>query len=139
VVQGLVVGPLVRRWGERRVLLAGLACGAVGFCAYGLAPTGVLFLAAVPVVALWGLASPAAQGIMTRQVGTSQYGELQGATGAVMGVATMIGPSMFATTFAHFIGEGAGLHLPGAAFLLAGLLLAVALLLASGVTSRSPS
>jgi DHA1 family tetracycline resistance protein-like MFS transporter len=139
VVQGLVVGPLVRRWGERRVLLAGLACGAVGFCAYGLAPTGALFLAAVPVVALWGLASPAAQGIMTRQVGTSQYGELQGATGAVMGVATMIGPSMFATTFAHFIGEGAGLHLPGAAFLLAGLLLAVALLLASGVTSRSPS
>jgi DHA1 family tetracycline resistance protein-like MFS transporter len=139
VVQGLVVGPLVRRWGERRVLLAGLACGAVGFCAYGLAPTGALFLASVPVVALWGLASPAAQGIMTRQVGTSQYGELQGATGAVMGVATMIGPSMFATTFAHFIGEGAGLHLPGAAFLLAGLLLAVALLLASGVTSRSPS
>jgi DHA1 family tetracycline resistance protein-like MFS transporter len=139
VVQGLVVGPLVRRWGERRVLLAGLACGAVGFCAYGLAPTGALFLAAVPVVALWGLASPAAQGIMTRQVGNSQYGELQGATGAVMGVATMIGPSMFATTFAHFIGEGAGLHLPGAAFLLAGLLLAVALLLASGVTSRSPS
>jgi DHA1 family tetracycline resistance protein-like MFS transporter len=139
VVQGLVIGPLVRRWGERRVLLAGLACGALGFCAYGLAPTGALFLAAVPVVSLWGLASPAAQGIMSRQVASSQYGELQGATGAVMGMATMIGPTMFATTFAYFIGEGSRLHVPGAAFLLAGFLLAAALLLASGVTSRSQS
>jgi DHA1 family tetracycline resistance protein-like MFS transporter len=138
-VQGLIVGPLVRRWGERVVLLTGLACGALGFCAYGLAPTGALFLAAVPVVSMWGLASPAAQGIMTRQVGASQYGELQGATGAVMGVATMIGPTMFATTFAHFIGEGTRFHLPGAAFLLAALLLATACMLAAGVTSRGPA
>jgi len=119
------------------VLLTGLACGALGFCAYGLAPTGLLFLAAVPVVSMWGLASPAAQGIMTRQVGASQYGELQGATGAVMGVATMIGPSMFATTFAHFIGDGTRHQLPGAAFLLAALLLAAALMLAATVTSRN--
>jgi DHA1 family tetracycline resistance protein-like MFS transporter len=139
IVQGLIVGPLVRHWGERRVLLTGLVCGALGFCAYGLAPTGALFLAAVPVVSLWGLASPAAQGIMTRQVGASQYGELQGATGAVMGVATMIGPSMFAATFAYFIGEGTRLQLPGAAFLLASVLLAIALLLAAGVTSGSRS
>ncbi len=135
LVQGLVVGPLVRRWGERMVLLMGLACGAIGFCAYGLAPTGWLFLAAVPVVSMWGLASPAAQGIMTRQVGASQYGELQGATGAVMGVATMIGPTMFAATFAHFIGEQTRFQLPGAAFLLAAVLLAAAMLLAAAVTA----
>jgi DHA1 family tetracycline resistance protein-like MFS transporter len=137
LVQGLVVGPLVRRWGERRVLLAGLACGAAGFLAYGLAPTGTLFLAAVPVVALWGLASPAAQGIMTRLVSPNQYGELQGANGAVMGVATMIGPSMFAATFAWFIGDGARLHVPGAAFLLAALLLAAGAALAANVTAEA--
>src|SRR5512135_3240964 len=57
VVQGTLIGPAVRRLGERRVLLTGLACGAIGFFAYGLAPTGLLFLAAVPIVALWGLAS----------------------------------------------------------------------------------
>jgi DHA1 family tetracycline resistance protein-like MFS transporter len=138
-VQGLVVGPAVRRCGERRVLLAGLACGAIGFGAYGLAPTGALFLAAVPVVALWGLASPAAQGIMARLVGASQYGELQGANGAVMGVATMIGPSLFAATFAHFIGAGARLHVPGAAFLLAALLLAAGMALAARVTAKVPA
>lgn len=135
LVQGVVVGPLVRRFGDRRVLLAGLMCGTVGFCAYGLAPTGVLFLVAVPVVALWGLASPTAQGLMSQQVGASQYGELQGAAGAVMGVAMMIGPALFATTFAYFIGAGAPLHLPGAAYLLSALLLAAAAVLAARVTA----
>jgi DHA1 family tetracycline resistance protein-like MFS transporter len=117
------------------VLLAGLLCGAIGFCAYGLAPTGLLFIAAVPVVALWGLASPTVQGIMSRQVDASQYGELQGAAGAVMGVATMIGPALFAATFAWFIGTGAPVHLPGAAYLLAALMLAAATALAARVTA----
>jgi MFS transporter, DHA1 family, tetracycline resistance protein len=135
LVQGVVVGPAVRRFGERRVLLAGLLCGTIGFCAYGLAPTGLLFLAAVPVVALWGLASPTVQGIMSRQVDATQYGELQGAAGAVMGVATMIGPALFTATFAWFIGDGAPLHLPGAAYLLSALLLAAAAVLAARVTA----
>jgi len=135
LVQGVVVGPLARRLGDRRVLILGLLCGNVGFLAYGLAPTGLLFLAAVPVVALWGLASPTTQSLMSQQVDASRYGELQGASGAVMGVATMIGPALFATTFAWFIGAGAPLHLPGAAYLLASLLLAAATLLAMRVTA----
>jgi DHA1 family tetracycline resistance protein-like MFS transporter len=135
LVQGVMVGPMVRRFGDRPVLLAGLLFGAAGFCAYGLAPTGVLFLAAVPVVAMWGLASPTAQGLMSQQVGASQYGELQGAAGAVMGVATMFGPTLFAATFAWFIGADAPVHLPGAAYLLSALLLAAAAALAARVTS----
>jgi DHA1 family tetracycline resistance protein-like MFS transporter len=136
VVQGGLVGPLVRRFGERRVLLAGLAAGTAGFAVYALAPTGLVFLAGVPVVALWGLASPAAQGLMTRRVGAGEQGELQGANGSVLGIATMIGPGLFAGTFAWFIGDGARLHVPGAAFLLASLLLAAGALLAARVTAR---
>ena len=136
IVQGAVVGPAVRRFGERPVLLTGLACGAIGFFAYGLAPTGVLFLAAVPVVALWGLASPAAQGLMTRHIGPSEQGALQGATGAVMGIATMIGPWLFAATFAYFIGAGTRWHQPGAAFMLAAVLLAMGAVVAARTTAR---
>ena len=43
VVQGAGVGPIVKRLGERRALLLGLACGAFGFFIYGAAPTGPLF------------------------------------------------------------------------------------------------
>ena len=137
VVQGTLVGPLTRRHGERRVLIAGLLAGAVGFAAYGLAPTGLLFMCAVPVVALWGLASPAAQAIMSRRLGPSEQGALQGASGSIMGVAMMIGPGLFSATFAYFIGDGARLHIPGAAYLLAASMLAAGALLAARVTARS--
>jgi len=136
IVQGAVVGPAVRRLGERRVLLVGLTCGAIGFFAYGLAPTGLLFIAAVPVVALWGLASPAAQGLMTRHIGPTEQGALQGAAGSVMGIATMIGPWLFASTFAYFIGEGTRWHQPGAAFMLAALLLALGAVVAARATAQ---
>jgi MFS transporter, DHA1 family, tetracycline resistance protein len=137
VVQGTLVAPLVSRFGERRILIAGLLLGAVGFALYGIAPTGALFVAAVPVVALWGLASPAAQALMSRRVGPSEQGQLQGANGSVMGIALMIGPAMFAATFAYFIGEGASVHLPGAAYLLAASLLLMGAVLAARVTVRS--
>jgi DHA1 family tetracycline resistance protein-like MFS transporter len=134
VVQGTLVGPLTRRFGERRVLIAGLVAGAVGFTTYGLARTGFVFMCAVPVVALWGLASPSAQALMSQRIGPSEQGALQGAIGSIMGVATMIGPGLFAATFAWFIGDGARLHLPGAAYLLAASLLAAGALLAAHVT-----
>ena len=136
LVQGGLVGPAVRRLGERRVLLTGLTFGALGFLVYGLAPTGALFLAAVPVVALWGLASPAAQGLMTRHVGPNEQGALQGAAGSIMGVATMIGPSLFAGTFAYFISEGTRWHAPGAAFVLAAALLALGAVVAARITAK---
>ena len=137
VVQGTLVAPLVRRFGERRILITGLLLGAVGFAMYGVAPTGTLFVAAVPVVALWGLASPAAQALMSRRIGPSEQGQLQGANGSVMGIATMNGPAMFAATFAYFIGAGASVHLPGAAYLLAAALLLLGAALAARVTARS--
>jgi len=136
IVQGALVGPAVRRLGERRVLLTGLACGAIGFFGYGIAPNGALFLAAVPIVALWGLASPAAQGIMTRHVGASEQGELQGATGSLMGIAALIGPWLFASTFAYFISAGVRWHAPGAAFVLAAALLALGAVVAARATAR---
>jgi DHA1 family tetracycline resistance protein-like MFS transporter len=134
VVQGALVGPFVRRFGERRVLLAGLFAGAAGFLVYALAPSGAIFLAGIPFVALWGLAGPSAQGLLTRHTGPSAQGELQGAMGSLQGIATMIGPIMFASTFAFSIREDAAVHLPGSAYMLAGLLLACAAVIAGRAT-----
>jgi DHA1 family tetracycline resistance protein-like MFS transporter len=124
VVQGTLVGPLVRRYGERRVLLSGLLAGAIGFLVYALAPSGPLFLAGIPVVALWGLAAPSAQGLMTRHVAANVQGELQGAMGSLHGIATVIGPLVFATIFSWSIEAGRHWHFPGAAYTLAAMLLA---------------
>jgi len=129
----------VRRYGERRVMLTGLLAGALGYTIYAFAPSGAWFLAGIPIVALWGLAGPAGQGLMTRRVGADEQGALQGANGSVQGVATMIGPLMFAATFAWAIGTGAHWNLPGAAYLLAGMMLTGAALLAARATrERGP-
>lgn len=47
-VQGAAIGPIVRRFGERRALQLGLGCGATGFLIFGVAPTGPLFWLGIP-------------------------------------------------------------------------------------------
>jgi DHA1 family tetracycline resistance protein-like MFS transporter len=134
IVQVSVIGPFVKRFGERGALLTGLISGAAGFAVYGLAPTGPLFWAGIPVMALWGLSGAAAQGLMTSRVDASQQGQLQGANGSITAIANLIGPSIFTLTFAYVIGPARDWHLPGAPFLLAMLLLIASALLAWRVT-----
>jgi MFS transporter, DHA1 family, tetracycline resistance protein len=129
-VQGAAIGPIVKRFGERRALLLGLGSGAAGFLIFGLAPTGALFWLGIPVMALWGVAGAATQALTTRLVAPDQQGQLQGATSSVQSVSQMVGPFLFTLTFAYFIGANAPLKLPGAPFLLASALLVLALLIA---------
>jgi MFS family permease len=103
-------------------LLIGLLFGTAGLAIFGLAPTGTVFLIGLPVMALWGFASPAAQGLMTWRVSPAEQGQLQGANSSIMGIANLVGPAIFTLTFAHAIGSGRE-TLAGAPFLLSALML----------------
>ncbi len=138
-VQGAGIGPIVKRFGERRALLLGLGSGAIGFLIFGAAPTGPLFWIGIPVMALWGVAGAATQALTTRLVAPDQQGQLQGATSSVQSVSQLLGPFLFTLTFAYFIDAQAPLKLPGAPFLLASALLAMALLLAARATAAMRS
>jgi MFS transporter, DHA1 family, tetracycline resistance protein len=128
-VQGGLVGPLVGRFGERRMLISGLVLGAAGMAIYALAPSGRWFAAGIPVMAMWGLYGPSAQGLMTRRVAADEQGRLQGALSSISGITGIVGPGLFAFTFATSIGSMRAWNLPGAAFLLgSALLLAAAML-----------
>ncbi len=130
-VQGAAIGPIVRRFGERRALLLGLGCGAIGFLIFGAAPTGRLFWLGIPVMALWGVSGAALQSLTTRLVAADQQGQLQGATSSVQSLSQLVGPFLFTLTFAYFIGAEAPVSLPGAPFLLASVLLVLALVIAA--------
>jgi DHA1 family tetracycline resistance protein-like MFS transporter len=134
-VQGLAIGPIVKRIGERRALLFGLGCGAIGFLIFGAAPSGPLFWIGIPVMALWGVAGAATQALTTRLVAPDQQGQLQGATSSVQSVSQLLGPFLFTLTFAYFIGVQTPLALPGAPFLLASALLLLALWIAARATT----
>jgi DHA1 family tetracycline resistance protein-like MFS transporter len=126
IVQGGLVRPVVKRIGERRALLFGLAAGVVAFVLFGIAENGLVFWAGIPVMAVWGLAGPALQGLMTRRVGSSEQGQLQGANSSLQGIAGLVGPALFTLSFAYAIDPVRHIHFPGVPFLIAALLLAAA-------------
>jgi DHA1 family tetracycline resistance protein-like MFS transporter len=134
IVSGGLVRPVVAHFGDRFALLTGLLCGAAGFVIYALARTGVMFWFGIPVMSLWGMSDPAAQSIMTRRVKPTEQGQLQGAASSLKGIAWLLGAGLFPLTFATFIGPRSDLHLPGAPFLLAALLLLAAMGVAWRVT-----
>ena len=126
IVQGGLIGPVVRRLGERRSALAGLACETVAYALYAFAPTGIVFLCAIPFGALAGLYTGAAQSLMTQRVGAHEQGELQGAGGSLIGLVGLIGPGLFSVSFALGIAaaKSGGAALAGAPFYVAALLTA---------------
>src|SRR4029079_15635648 len=91
IVQGGLVGKLAAQFGERRTLVAGLLFGAAGMSIYGFAPTSLWFGVGIPIMAMWGLYGPSAQGLMTRRVLPTEQGRLQGALSSVAGITGIVG------------------------------------------------
>jgi len=125
-----LIGRVVAKLGERRTLLLGLGCGVVGFVIYGLADVGTVFLIGLPISALWAMAAPATQALVTRQVGASEQGRIQGALMSLISLAGVLGPALFAGSFGYFIGKTSPIHLPGAPWFIAAILLCIGLLIA---------
>lgn len=71
---------------------------------------------------------------MTRRVGLSEQGQLQGALSSLRGIAFMVGPVLFTKTFARFIEPHRNSNWSGAPYLLAAGLVTVATILAAYVT-----
>ena len=137
VVSGVLVGPFVKRFGERRSVISGLLFGTMGFAGFALASRGWMILAVIPFIALWGIAAPAMQSLMARHVDPSSQGKLQGAINSLRAITGMAGPVLFTQVFAVAISPRYGLHLPGAPYYLAALLLSASLLVAVYVTRPS--
>ena len=131
LVQGFLVKPAVKLLKERGAIVVGLTFGAAGFAIYGLAPSGMFFWIGVPVMALWGIATPSLQAIMTRLVEPTEQGRLQGSLASLQGLASLIGPALFTQIFAASVSTRADWkQLSGVAFLAAALIVLVAMLLA---------
>jgi DHA1 family tetracycline resistance protein-like MFS transporter len=113
--------------------------GVGAFLVMGVANVGWAFLFGIPLLALWGLAMPPIQSIMTQQVDPSEQGRLQGAIGSLGSFAGIFGPYLFAQIFALSIAPGSPVHLPGAAFVLSAVLMLVGLVVAARVTRNLPA
>jgi MFS transporter, DHA1 family, tetracycline resistance protein len=136
VVSMSLVRPLVRRLGERDAALGGLACGLAGFLVFGLAPTGRIYLIGIALVALWGVAGPSIQALMSRATDPAHQGQLQGAIGSLRAVTGMVGPLLFTQVFGMAVERGGAGTTLGAPYFVAAALVGVALLVGWWVLPR---
>jgi DHA1 family tetracycline resistance protein-like MFS transporter len=120
----------VKLLGTRRSILTGLTFGIIGFLLYAIGPTQEWVWVAIPIAALWGIYGPAAQTVMTQSVDPHMQGQLQGGLASLMGLASVISPSLYTQVFAKAIDPASPIHLPGAPFYLAAALLMCAFALA---------
>ena len=132
-ISGGLTGRIVAWLGERRTLYIGQFFGAVGMVIAGIARGSALYIASIPVISMWNISFPAAQGMMTHRVSEREQGELQGAIQSLRSIAFVIGPFLFSGTFAWFINPKHSFQLPGAPYYLAAALLFTAMLLATRV------
>jgi DHA1 family tetracycline resistance protein-like MFS transporter len=129
LVQFFCVAPVVKRVGERGAVLLGALAGVTGFVIYAFAPTGALYFAGMPIFAFQGLMQPGLQGLMTQHVTGSEQGRLQGANQSIGGIAAIIGPTLFPSTFA--LALRALPALPGLPILIAAALMALSMAVAA--------
>ncbi|NJS39506.1 MAG: TCR/Tet family MFS transporter, partial [Rhodobacteraceae bacterium] len=121
--QALLVGPLIRRFGEHRAAHMGMWVNVVTLTGLGLVVSPTLALLLTPVTALGGVVTPALQAIASRAAPADAQGELQGVFSSLNAIAMISAPLIMTTTFASFTGPDAPVFAPGAPFLLAALLM----------------
>jgi len=124
----------VKKVGERIGLMSGLLWGVLGFAGFALASRGWQMLAAIPFIALWGVAGPSVQSLMSQRVDATSQGKLQGAINSLRALTGMAGPLLFTQVFSAAISPTARIHLPGAPYYLAAGLLTCSLLMSVVVT-----
>ena len=127
VVQGGLIGLILKRLGEVRTVATGLLLNVVGMLGLAFATHGWMAYALMPVTALGAIVTPALTGLMANRVPDDAQGEMQGVLSSVQAVCSVISPLVMTQVFGAFTTEG-GPFFPGAPFLVAALLMVLAYL-----------
>jgi DHA1 family tetracycline resistance protein-like MFS transporter len=130
IVQGALLGPLLRRFGEVRLALTGLFVGTIAYLLYGLAPQGWMMYAIIVGNFISFAAGPALQGIVSNAVGPREQGVTMGALNSINSIMFVVAPAIGTPLLAQVS------HLPpsdwrvGMTFYVSAVLQAIALVLA---------
>ncbi|HEX7078318.1 MAG TPA: MFS transporter [Candidatus Eisenbacteria bacterium] len=118
LMQAGIVGALVRRFGERALVMAGVLLMGAAFVTAGTVPPVALFLAAMGAIAMGsGLTSPSLSGLISLATPADEQGGILGTYQSLGSLARAIGPFLGGLTFDH-VGPGAPLWMAGAVLLL---------------------
>ncbi len=101
LMQGGGIGPLTKRFGEERLLLAGLALIAVGLLVLPGAAGLVQLMVSMSFLALGiGAMQPSLNSLISRRAGADEQGEVLGVAQSVSALSRVIGPAVAGVLFA---------------------------------------
>ncbi|HEY0276201.1 MAG TPA: MFS transporter [Paenirhodobacter sp.] len=134
LVQGTLIGPMVARFGERRVALIGLTVAAVICMGYGFA-TGIVTVSVLLVLhAPEGLVHPMLATLMSRAVPDDAQGALQGGIAALMNLAMVTGTLFFTQVFGYFLSDATPFRSADMAYFIAAGVIVLALITFQRIT-----
>jgi DHA1 family tetracycline resistance protein-like MFS transporter len=136
--QSLLVGPVVKRLGERRSILVGLATSVVASLAYALVPQGWMVFLVIVLGALGAVDEPATQALLSASVDETEQGAIQGAVASVLSITAIVGPLISTNVFSYFTSGSAPVFFPGAPLAFGALLMLAALAVAWGFVKPAP-
>lgn len=133
LVQGGLNRIINPKIGDRNSVIIGLLFYGAGFVLFSLATKGWMMYAFMIPFGLGGIAGPALQSLITKQVAPNEQGELQGGITSLQSITTIIGPLVASNLFSYYSDGKDHFQFPGAAFFMAGILTFLAL----GIALRS--
>ncbi len=126
IVQGFLVGVLVKKFGKRKVIIFGFLLWTVGMFLFSFASEPWMLYAFLIPYALGGIAGPTVQGVISNQVPDNEQGILQGSITGLVSITAILGQLIFSPVFYYFVRPDATVYFPGAPYALAALFLLAA-------------
>jgi MFS transporter, DHA1 family, tetracycline resistance protein len=129
-VQAVLIRLSTKMLGNRGSIIIGLLLNALGMLLFAIATQSWMMFVILLPYCLGGIAGPALQSTISGNVPSNEQGELQGSLTSLMSVTSIIGPLLMTNLFAYFTSSQAPFVFPGASFLLGGILMLAASLVA---------
>jgi DHA1 family tetracycline resistance protein-like MFS transporter len=138
VMQGLLLGWLLKRLGERRLVIAGMVSGLVAFTLYGIATEGWMMYVIIGANLLGFAVAPGLNALVSKAADPREQGLAMGSLSSLGSLMAVIAPMMGAPLLAAVSHLPAGDWRIGAPFFLSAALQVAALLLAIVHFRRHP-
>lgn len=129
VVQALLIGRMVSRFGERNTALFGLVCAASGMLIMAFNNSGAVAMTLCFLLGLQGMIMPSVNAMMSRRTPNDMQGELQGFNGSLAALGALFAPLFYNTSLAYFTSPETPYRFAGAPFIISAALSILAFLI----------
>ena len=136
IVQGVLVRPAIKIWGEKKTIIIGFCFEFSAMVTFAFLTDGKILIILIPLASLGVLAQPAIQAILSKSVGDDRQGAIQGVASSLNAIAMVITPITMTWILAVFSDRTAKYYFPGMPFLFSALMVILCLFI---ISRRKPA